>query len=206
MSIRVLPYVYRLTHKDNGQFYIGYRSANKLRSEIDIEIYQTSSDKIKLIGFDNFNWEILAEFYDGDHAYDFEQDLIRLNFDNPLCLNDNFVLNNNGVRFKTPKSLSKETKEKISKSHIGKKVSDETRLKQSKAASKTRRSCSEETKIKLSRINMGHKVSQELIEKLRIIGKNSKNVSKVHICPYCGKEGKSMVMFRFHFDKCKSKT
>lgn len=28
---------------------------------------------------------------------------------------------------------------------------------------------------------------------------------KTHICPHCGKQGKSAVMFRYHFDKCKHK-
>jgi hypothetical protein len=27
--------------------------------------------------------------------------------------------------------------------------------------------------------------------------------NRIHICPHCGKEGKSNGMFRWHFDKCK---
>lgn len=28
----ILPYVYKLTHKETGAFYIGFRSANKVQS------------------------------------------------------------------------------------------------------------------------------------------------------------------------------
>ena len=48
----ILPYVYKLTHKETGQFYIGYRKANKVQSYCDIGIvYFSSSKEIEKLGF-----------------------------------------------------------------------------------------------------------------------------------------------------------
>lgn len=41
-----LPYVYKLTHKETNQFYIGYRSANRVKSEFDLGFKYFSSSKI----------------------------------------------------------------------------------------------------------------------------------------------------------------
>ena len=46
------PYVYKLTHKETGQFYIDYRENNTLTADEDIIIYQSSS---KLIHEENEN-------------------------------------------------------------------------------------------------------------------------------------------------------
>ena len=72
-SSRVLPYVYVITHKETGQFYIGYRCNNKVPSSADLGIkYFTSSKKIKAIGFSSFNFIIVAEFFSKEAAFDFE--------------------------------------------------------------------------------------------------------------------------------------
>ena len=73
-----MPYVYLCTHKETGQFYIGYRKYNvKLNrtSDIDFPKYKTSSDLVNS-KFTEFNWIILAECENGDDAYDIEQLLI----------------------------------------------------------------------------------------------------------------------------------
>lgn len=113
----ILPYVYWLTHKESKQFYIGYREANKLPSDQDILIYQTSSCKIKEMKFENFNFIIVAEFFKGDDAYDFEQRLIEENIINPLCLNKHYTKHgkkkfgfNKGTK---GHKLSEETKNKL---------------------------------------------------------------------------------------------
>lgn len=126
---KVLPYVYWITHKETGQFYIGYREANKIPASEDLPIYQTSSRNIKKLKFENFNWKIIAEFLDGDSAYEFENRLIEENFKNPLCLNKHFVKDGkrkfNGSVNKG-KILSDETKKKMSDSQNGKIRSEET--------------------------------------------------------------------------------
>lgn len=90
----ILPYVYKLIHKETGQFYIGYRRANKVPSEVDILEYKSSSKKVKELGFENFNIEILVEFFAWEDAYEFEQNLIKENFKDPLILNRNYNTNN----------------------------------------------------------------------------------------------------------------
>lgn len=165
---RVLPYVYRCTHKVTGQFYIGYREVNKLPSSLDLPQYRTSS-KIVNPTFDEFEWLILAEFYSGDHAYDFEQELIHESWGDPLLLNKSCT-HNCKKRFKGGRRqyypLSDETKQKISNANKGHKHSDEARSKISLAGSNRKHSpesilkmkariVSEETKKKISLAQTG---------------------------------------------------
>lgn len=89
----ILPYVYKLIHKETGKYYFGYRSKNVLlgnHSEEDLGIkYFTSSGVIKN-NFSEYNSEILAEFYTKEDAYDFEQDLIREHWGNELLINKHY--------------------------------------------------------------------------------------------------------------------
>ena|ERR1035437_2682296 len=86
-STKVLPYVYLCTHKETGEFYYGSRCANRTPSNVDLPLYRTSSRRVNPI-FTEFNYFIIAEFFDKDSAYDFEQQLIHENWNNPLILND----------------------------------------------------------------------------------------------------------------------
>jgi hypothetical protein len=140
-STKVVPYVYRLENPITGEFYIGYRSANISPSSEDFGItYKTSAPKIEET-FNQFNWQIIAEFFDGDSAYDFEQLLIFENWNNPLLLNKSCF--HNKKRFKAKKGIN---------NRIGFRVSDET-------------------KLKLSMINIGHIVSSETRNKISIANK-----------------------------------
>lgn len=141
----ILPYVYKLTHKITGQFYFGYRSANKVPSQLDIGFkYFSSSNSIKELGFENFNIEIIAEFFKVEDALEFEQNLIKENFENDLCLNIQYRLVNGEKKFTTTGyNHSIETKNKISKKMKGK----QSPLKGRKLP--------EETKLKISKSKMG---------------------------------------------------
>ena len=44
---------------------------------------------------------------------------------------------------------------------------------------------------------LGGKYQKEMLEK------GTHPSQKYHVCPHCGKKGKGMTMFRYHFDKCK---
>lgn len=86
-----MPYVYYGKHKTTDHFYIGVRSSapnrrKNLPSHLDILRYKTSSKTVKPI-FEQFDWVILAEFFDVEAAYEFESALINESWGNPLLLN-----------------------------------------------------------------------------------------------------------------------
>jgi hypothetical protein len=99
-STKVLPYVYWCTNRITGEFYIGYHESNSLPSHLDLPKYKTSSEYVKPI-FYQFDCHIVAEFFDGDDAFDFEQRLIQENWHDPLILNKQFRLPNGNIRFKS---------------------------------------------------------------------------------------------------------
>lgn len=137
----ILSYVYKLTHRETGEFYIGFRKSNKIKSELDLGFkYFSSSKHVKKLGFENFNIEIIAEFFKWEDAYEFEQELIKENWNNPLILNKHYFKNNSSIfkmnsknhpNYKKP--LSEETKRKIGEKNKislkGKKLSDITKEK-----------------------------------------------------------------------------
>jgi hypothetical protein len=70
------------------------------------------------------------------------------------------------------------------------------------------KSGSEKTKIlQRERVNNGthHFLGGEIQKKStrKRLKEGTHHILHKHICPHCGKEGKSPVMFRYHFDKCK---
>lgn len=125
-SSKPMPYVYKLVHKETGQFYIGYRCANKVPSSDDIgTFYFSSSEEVHKLGFENFNIHILAEFFQSEHAREFESEMIRANWKSPLKLNRNI----SGARFCAKKghAVTLETRSKISDTLKGHICSLETR-------------------------------------------------------------------------------
>lgn len=91
-SEKIMPYVYMCIHKITKQFYIGYRCSNKKPSHIDLPIYKTSSKKVKPI-FNEFDWFIVAEFFNKQDAHKFEVELIKEMWDSPLKLNQKVLEN-----------------------------------------------------------------------------------------------------------------
>jgi len=169
-STKAMPYVYMCINKVTSEFYIGYRAKNvKLNkpSHIDFPEYKTSSNIVNP-NFDNFTWIILAEFYDHDSAYDFEQSLINEHWGNPLLINTNCHHGKKRFRIKshladTKQKISdaqkgrpgrvqtEEIKQKISKSLKGRIVPEERKKNISKGKiGKPRAPMSEEAKKKIS--------------------------------------------------------
>lgn len=169
-----LPYTYKLTHKETGQFYFGYRSANTVPAIQDLGIVYFTSSKIIRPIFNEFDYQILAEYEDGELAYKEEQLLIERNWENPLLLNrayhkqDKASFRNKGhakenrKKFGRPgKTQAPLTPEQRAKQLAGlekvrgRKLSDEHKKKLSDAHlgrtdSRLGKSHSEETKKKLS--------------------------------------------------------
>lgn len=155
-SEKTLPYVYRLDNPITGEFYIGYRRANTLPSHLDIPTYKTSAPKITNT-FEIFEWKILAEFYDGDDAYDHEQLIIYKNWDNPLLLNESCYYGKE--RFRNISPPSDETRAKMSSAKKGKKQSPEHIAKRS--ATRIGKKQSAECVAKRVAANKGYAHSEE---------------------------------------------
>ena len=85
-----LPYVYKVTHKETRQFYIGMRSANKVVAEQDLGIFYFTSNKFIKNNFDYFEIEIIAYFQDQESAFNLENKLIEDSWNNPMLLNKHF--------------------------------------------------------------------------------------------------------------------
>lgn len=157
-SSRVLPYVYKLTHKETGQFYFGsrYSKGQKFPSHLDILQYQTSSDIVKSIGFHNFEIEIIAEFFSEsrfEDAWFLEHALIDEHFDDPLIINKHRIRNAK-VQFMFTK-MSEEGKENLRAYWKGKPKTEEQKRKMSQT--RKGRAISEEHKRNISAGQLGRK-------------------------------------------------
>jgi hypothetical protein len=180
-STKVLPYVYKLTHKLTGHFYFGYRFANKVPSSSDLGIKYFTSGKYTKTNFSNFDFLILAEFFNSLDAFNFEQELIFENRKNILILNRRYQKSGTKqfIRFGplSPESLKKRAetlknksleeklkmKLKASLSQLGKTRSEESKIKQSKTITGNKRAPhSAETRIKISKSHTGIKLSEAI--------------------------------------------
>lgn len=110
-----LPYVYKLTNKITEEFYIGYRYKNvqleKYSSDDLGKTYYTSSNRINKHNIHNYEIEIIAEFFNKDDAYDYEQLLIHESWDNPILINKSCY--HNKKRFKHTEPHTADTRKKM---------------------------------------------------------------------------------------------
>jgi len=195
-STKVQPYVYKCTHRITGEFYIGYRENHKLPSSVDLPIYKTSSKKVRPI-FSEFDWQIIAEFFNSNDALDFEQELIYSHWNNPLLLNEMCHYGHRRFKGGVKKGnipwnkgmlMSQNFKNMRSRMQTGSTQTAETRAK--RVAS-------------LIGKNKGkhHPQSAEsnLKRSITMTGKPKKKV----MCPHCFQIGGISTMHRWHFENCK---
>jgi len=178
------PYVYRIDHPISGEFYVGYRKANKLPAIEDFgHVYKTSS-KLLTHPFDEYTHMLLAEFFTetaSEDAYDFEQLTIFENWNNPSlanksCFHGKGRFRNNGHSQETRQKIKEArknqspftdaTRQKIKEARKNQSpFTDATRQKMSDA-NKRRPPITEETRQKL---RDGHKnMSAEIKQKLKL--------------------------------------
>lgn len=203
-SEKILPYVYIGTHRETDQFYIGYRAINKIPSHLDLGTnYFTSSEVVKELGFENFNWIIIAEFFDRLDAYKFEQELIYIHFNDHLNLN---AFHDKSGKFSMiGRKQTKKQKEKMSKKFTGVPKSEEHRKKigegnKGKIVSiETREKISEnngskrpEVKAKISKANKGKKRTDEQKVQMSITSQNMSKETKQKISETRIGEGNGM--------------
>lgn len=126
-SEKVLPYVYICIHKVTKHYYIGSRTNSQLKypSHIDLPKYKTSSKIVKPI-FEEFDWYIIAEFFDRSHAIRLEQDLIKESWGDPLLLNRHYDNGNISNPGQTMISREKARQRMLSDANPGKNKSDES--------------------------------------------------------------------------------
>lgn len=95
-SLSSIPaYVYKIIHKDSGQYYFGFRAAHSLQNrqpEQDLWVKYFTSSKliaqmIKEYGTQSFDAIILTRYQNPDDAYWAEQTLIEQHLADPKCLN-----------------------------------------------------------------------------------------------------------------------
>jgi hypothetical protein len=205
-STKAMPYVYLCVHKKTGQFYIGYRCANvhhNRPSHIDFPKYKSSYPNIKH-NFNEYDWTILAEFFESGSAYDHEQLLIYNEWDNPLLLNEScFHLKK---RFKS-KPLTKKHKNAISIAQS--KPKTETHKQALSAANIGKHwynngVISIQSKICPYRFVPGNlnKIKFDSITGSQAGKKNKGNKQQLTTCPHCNTTGGVSTMKQHHFEKC----
>jgi len=188
-----LSYVYRLDHLTTGEFYFGFRKANKVPANQDLGIDYFTSSKYVEPRFHEFNYTIIQEFTDPREAYDLEQFLIYQELKNPLMLNRRCHYGSKKRFTPSGNQVSSETKAKMSAAHKGKskgpqseehkaKLSAANRGKSASKQSRTKMSIakkgvpkSEEHKAKISAANKGKSTSKETKSKISAAKKGVPN-------------------------------
>lgn len=188
----IVSYVYKITNKITNQFYIGsrYKNINENRSPVtDLWVYYFTSSKdvadlINLHGKESFNLEFI--FYgnndiNDDITYWVEQELIKENINDALCMNkqyqdrelgqQKFLLAGTESHWKGKKKGVSPKKGKI----FGEQKNSYT------------------VKGKDNPYKGKERPNQQ--------GKERKKNTKI-ICPHCNKQGGSAGMKHYHFDKC----
>lgn len=192
--MNIYPYVYRCEHKITKEFYYGSRVANKLPAELDFPKYKTSSNKVKPI-FEQFDWFIVAEFFDADSAYEFEQELIYETWDSPISLNASCFYKKMQLRFT---SHTEEMKQWMKERVSGTKNPMYGKTPHNKGIPHT-----QETRDKIRKSKLGLSPSKEIRESISKTMTGKKHPTKIISCPYCEKSGCATNIKRYHFENCK---
>lgn len=222
-SEKVLPYVYKCVHRISGLTYIGSRTTKRLKypSHIDFPKYKTSSNEVHS-NFGDYDWIIIAEFFDPKDAYDYEQELIFEFWKKSKELSLNRSCFHGKLRFMKT-SLSEETKRKIGLKSKGRKLSQESRDKISRAklgskySEQARRNISEghkgilhtdEAKLKMSKSRKGKPISEDHKKAVskgvkKQVNNKFRRKQDIVTCPHCNKSGGELTMPRWHFKNCK---
>jgi hypothetical protein len=203
MYLQNIPaYVYYIRHKPTGKFYYGSRynhvTHNLFPAQDLWHTYFTSSKEIarlrKETGNDSFEYQIIFTDKDTDKCFEYEQNLIKENIKDPLCVNKRYFDSINGTKvFSTfGKTLSSK----------GKPKSEETKQRMRKPKSaEHRQTMSERQKQNGGNGPATHTAESKnkIKEAMILLPRENK------VCPHCNKEGGFLSMSRWHFDNCKLK-
>lgn len=188
MNNHVLPYVYKLTHKQTGQIYYGSRWKNVVSAEADLGVYYFTSSKYVKPIFHEFTHEIVAVFFAASYAYQFEQSMIYSMWGSELLLNRKYHIGQHKLWI-GPVNHSTLTKQKMSNSRRGVPKTDQCRA-----------------NMKLGKTGKHPRPDVAARNKLRtglwsspVKGRPQSRIA----CCHCGKVGSIANINRWHLDNCK---
>jgi len=216
---QIAHFVYTTKNPLNGNFYIGKHSTKNINDGYlgsGIYVKRCLKKGIPLTR------TILVKCDSDKEAYMFEKNFVKLNFDNPKCMNfsnqghgfssgEHNVMKqpnmkikimgkNNPNYGKKPYNFQKETpqevREKISKANKGKVRTDKAK----ETISNSLKNFYKENNHHM----IGKTLSEETKEKLRLKNLGRKLSNKQ--CPYCLLVGAGGSMVRFHFNNCKQRS
>ena len=188
------PYIYKVTDKVTGQFYIGSQCRGKV---IGKNYFTSSKNKIFKNKFKSnpaqFEIKIIGTFTNPESCVLQENIFIKFYIKNPLCLNKNYVIGKEHQFCMSGSHHSEETKNKMSESKYGennpfygKHHTDKSKEKISDAQKGTHLTEDVKKKISESHIGIYHtdvsKNKMSIIKKGKIPTEETKRkISKAHI-------------------------
>lgn len=197
-----IPYTYLIGWSKLNLFYYGVKYGKNCDPDTFWIKYFSSSKKVKELRQTTGDPDIIQIrriFSDPKDAIQWESKVLRRM--NVLQQNKWLNANISGAQIQTQEINTKRSqtmkgnitrsiqfKQNVSKVHLGKIVSEETK-KKLQYYSKERHS------------QFGTTASEN--KKIKIGAKNKGNNKTNYICPNCQKEGKGSIMFRHHFTRCK---
>lgn len=87
------PYVYIVTHRQDGSYYFGMRSAHRTSPEEDLGVHYFTSNKRIQRNFHEYETQVIAVFLSWEDAFTFENEMIERHWGDPLLLNHHFQRN-----------------------------------------------------------------------------------------------------------------
>jgi hypothetical protein len=188
-------FVYKTVH-DDGFFYIGRHSTSNLEDGyMGSGVWVSRATKTKL------KREILEYVDSFDELVKLEEKYILENFKNPLCMN---------MKLASVGWTSEDAKAVVTKQIADGKnaLANGSKIERHIVDCRAREKASETLSIMF--INGTHPFSGDLarnrIKNQIASGTHAGTIvfSEIHTCPHCNKIGKGAVMFRHHFDNCKT--
>ena len=168
------PYIYKVTDKVTGEFYIGSQCRGKVIGKNYFTSSTNKSFKEKLKSNSaQFEITIIGTFTNSEACVLQENVFIKNYIKNPLCLNKSYIIGKKRQFNMSGFHHSEETKIKIAESNKGKFVSKETKIKI--AESNKGQIISAETRKKLSIAFKGRYVSEKTRKLLSALNKGKKN-------------------------------
>lgn len=172
-------YVYRVTQKSTGKHYIGSRKANDVGDDLG-KVYFTSSRIVRPLFQSNpneFDVKIIRRFLDYKTALLFEHRLLqRVGVpQNPLFFNKSRMSKEHILVFSSEETRNKikEARKRQTPPTLGKRMSETTKAKISKA--NAGRTPSETARRRMSFAKLGRSRSPEVKEKIRLSMKAFRN-------------------------------